>query len=62
MKKIKEKILFFNESFNVGVFIGFNCFKVIKLREIVVGRSEDFYVVWIFFGWCIVGLVNFFDI
>lgn len=58
MKKIKDKILLLEENFDVGILIGFNCLKVIKLKEVIVGKSEDLYVVWIFFGWSIVGLIS----
>lgn len=62
MKKIRDKIFSLDENFDVEILIGFNCSKAIKLKEVIVGKSEDLYVVRIFFGWCIVGLISFLEI
>lgn len=43
---------------DVGFFIGVNCMKVIKLREVIFGVDDDFYVVWIIFGWGVIGIMN----
>lgn len=60
--KIKDKILLYDGKVEIGLFIGCNCFRVIKLIEVIRGKSEEFYVVCILLGWSIVGLVVIIDI
>lgn len=40
------------------MLIGCNCLKVIKFKEVIVGRGEDFYAVRILLGWGIIGFVS----
>jgi len=42
----------------VGVLIGWNCLKVMKLREVVLGNKEDLYAIWILLGWGIIGPIS----
>lgn len=42
----------------IGLLIGCNCLKVIKFKEVILGKGEDFYVVCIFLGWGIIGFVS----
>lgn len=55
--KIKDKISLYDDKVEIGLFIGCNCFKVIKSIEVIRGKSVEFYVVCILLGWSIVGLV-----
>lgn len=50
--------MFLNEDIEVGFFIGFNCSRVIKLLEVILGKENDFYVKKIVFGWGIIGVVR----
>lgn len=43
----------------IGILIGCNCLKVLKLWEVIFGRDEDLYVVRILLGWGIIGLIVF---
>lgn len=50
--------MFLNEDIEVGFFIGFNCFCVIKLLEVILGKVDDLYVKKMVFGWGIIGVVR----
>lgn len=47
----------YKEEIDVVLFIVINCVRVIKLREIILGNDDDFYVKRIVFGWGVVGMV-----
>lgn len=42
----------------VGFFIGFNCFRAIKLFVIILRKESDLYVKRIVIGWGIIGIVE----
>ena len=58
LKKIKDKIPKLDVSIEIGLLIGCNCPKAIKLKEVIMGKSEDPYAVRTLLGWCIGGPVS----
>lgn len=51
--------MLYNDNLDVGLFLGINCARVIKLREIILGSDDDFYAKRIVFGWGVIGMVLF---
>ena len=58
LKRIKDKIMPYQEEVEVGLLIGCNCPKAIKPKEVIVGRGEDPYAVRTLLGWGIIGPVS----
>lgn len=52
--------MLYRKDLEVGLLIGINCLRVIKLWEILFGFDNDLYGVRIDFGWGIIGRVCFF--
>lgn len=46
------------EDVEIGFLIGFNCFSVVRLRDIIYGEQNDLYVVRLFLGWYINGSIE----
>lgn len=61
LEKIVDEILLYEEYLSIGLLIGNNCVCVLKLRFIVFGRLNDFYVICIMLGWGVVGVRNYGD-
>lgn len=51
--------MFFDIGVEIGLLIGVNCFRAIKLYEVILGNDDDFYVKRIVFGWGIIGEIDF---
>ena len=58
LKRIKDKIMPYQEEMEVVLLIGCNCPKDIKPKEVIVGRGEDPYAVRTLLGWGIIGPVS----
>lgn len=56
-KRIVDYFMFYRDDLDVGLFFGINCVWVIKLREVILGNDDDFYVKRIVFGWGVIGMV-----
>lgn len=54
---IVEEFMLYREDVQVGMLIGINCLKVIKLCVVILGGDNDLYGIKIDFGWGIVGRV-----
>ena len=58
LQKIKDKIMPYQESLEIGLLIGCNCLKAIKPKEVILGKVEDPYAIRTLLGWGIIGLVS----
>ena len=58
LQKIKDKIMPYQESLEIGLLIGCNCLKAIKPKEVILGKGEDPYAVRTLLGWRIIGPVS----
>ena len=58
LQKIKDKIMPYQESLEIGLLIGCNCPKAIKPKEVILGKGEDPYAVRTLLGWGIIGPVS----
>ena len=57
LTKIADKIHPYQNDVDVGILIGFNCPRGIKLREVILGKGDDPCAVRTLLGWCIIGPV-----
>ena len=58
LQRIKDKIMPYQESLEIGLLIGCNCPKAIKPKEVILGKGEDPYAVRTLLGWGIIGPVS----
>ena len=58
LRKIKDKIMPYQEDLEIGLLIGCNCPKAIKPKEVILGKGEDPYALRTLLGWGIVGPVG----
>ena len=58
LQRIKDKIMPYQESLEIGLLIGCNCPKAIKPKEVILGKGEDPYAVRTLLGWGIIGPIS----
>ena len=58
LKKITDKLHPHQSGTDVGLLIGCNCPRVIKPREVILGRGDDPYTVRTLLGWGIIGPIT----
>ena len=55
LDRIKDKLLPLQEDMEIGILMGCNCPKALKLQEVILGRDEDPYAIRTLLGWGIIG-------
>ena len=58
LKDVAEKLQPFNNKWEVGLLIGFNCSAALLPREIVIAADDDPYAVRTILGWGVVGKIK----
>lgn len=49
-------------NLEIGLLIGSNCFVVLEFLEVVFRGDEGFYVMWLCYGWILIGFLYVKDI
>lgn len=52
----------FISNLEIGLLIGSNCFVVLEFLEVVFRGDEGFYVMWLCYGWILIGFLYVKDI
>lgn len=55
---IADQLMPYREDVEVGLLIGTNCVRAIKLTEVIPGREDDPYAKKTALGWGVIGVVN----